>query len=97
MVQDWPCSFQLQMSPQQESEAQAWEKCIEQRLGKSTREINGLVDKLEDAGFKPRIFNAKIPVAQHLGRIDKEDEQVAQLLAQKGAFSALVLWNICRP
>jgi hypothetical protein len=34
-------------------------------------------------------------VAQHVERIDDEDEQVAQLLAQKGAFSASALWNIC--
>jgi hypothetical protein len=34
-------------------------------------------------------------VAQHVQRVDDEDEQVAQLVAQKSAFSASALWNIC--
>ncbi len=82
------------MSPHQECEAQTSAKGIEQRRGKSTH--NGLVDKLEDAGFNPGILDAEIPVAQHVvERINNEDEQVAQFLAQKGAFSASAIWNMC--
>lgn len=33
--------------------------------------------------------------AKQLDGVDDEDEQVQQLLAQKGAFSASALWNVC--
>ncbi len=45
---------------------------------------------MEDDGFNPGILDAEIPVAQHVERIDDEDEQVAQ----KGALFASALRNI---
>jgi hypothetical protein len=56
---------------------------------------NSLVEQAELAGLNPGVFNGAIPVARHVARVEDEDEQVKQLLAQKGAFSASALWNIC--
>lgn len=57
---------------------------------------DSLVDKVEISGFNPGIFDAAIPVARPVQRAEDEDLQVQQLLAQKGAFSASALWNVCR-
>ncbi len=56
------------------------------------------MDELEDLGFNPGIFHSAIPMVQPVEHVDNEDKQVAQLVAQKGAFSASVatleyIWN----
>jgi hypothetical protein len=56
---------------------------------------NLLVADAETVGFNPGIFDATIPEAKHIERNDNEDEQVRQLVEQKGAFSSSALWNIC--
>jgi hypothetical protein len=54
-----------------------------------------LVAVVEDQGLNQGVFDASISVAVRLERSVDEDEQVRQLLAQKGAFSASALWNVC--
>lgn len=54
-----------------------------------------LVATVEEQGLNQGVFNASIPVVTTLNRADDEDEQVRQLLSQKGAFSASALWNVC--
>jgi hypothetical protein len=54
-----------------------------------------LVATAEDHGLNQGVFTAAIPVAYRLERVVDEDEQVRQLLSQKGAFSASALWNVC--
>ena len=56
---------------------------------------NSLVEQAELVGLNPGVFNGAIPVAWHVARVEDKDEQVKQLLAQKGALSASALWNIC--
>ena len=56
---------------------------------------NCTVERAENAGINRGIFDAAISVAQPLTRPTDEDEQVRQLVAQKGAFSASALWNVC--
>jgi hypothetical protein len=56
---------------------------------------NRLTEEAEQAGFNRGVFDAEIPVARPVERVDDEDEQVKQLVEQKGAFSASALWNIC--
>jgi hypothetical protein len=46
-----------------------------------------LVAVVEDQGLNQGVFDASISVAVRLERSVDEDEQVRQLLAQKGAFS----------
>ena len=54
------------------------------------------MERAKNAGINPPgIFDAAISVAQPLTRPTDEDEQVRQLVAQKGAFSASTLWNVC--
>ena len=53
------------------------------------------MEQAELVGLNPGVFNGAIPVAWHVARVEDKDEQVKQLLAQKGAFSASALWNIC--
>jgi hypothetical protein len=48
----------------------------------------------ETSGLNESVFDVSIPVSRQLTRINDEDEQVQQLLAQKGAFSASALWNV---
>ena len=45
------------------------QKVLNKELESLQEKYNGLVDKLEDAGFNPGILDAKIPVAQHVERI----------------------------
>ena len=54
-----------------------------------------LVAAAENHGLNQGIFDATLPVAIRLGRVVDEDQQVRQLLTQKGAFSASALWNVC--
>ena len=54
-----------------------------------------LVATAEDLGLNKGVFTAAIPVAYRLERVVDEDEQVRQLLLQKGAFSAGALWSVC--
>ena len=42
-----------------------------------------------------RVLDVSIPVSRQLLRVHDEDEQVQQLLAQKGAFLVSALWNVC--
>ena len=56
---------------------------------------DSLVRQAEEAGFNPGIFDAEIPTAQQIVRPETEDEQVKQLLDEKGAFSASAQWRIC--
>jgi hypothetical protein len=56
---------------------------------------NELVNEVELVGFNPGIFDAEVPTAKHVERVEDEDEQVRQLLAQKGAFCSSALWNVC--
>ncbi len=49
----------------------------------------------ETSGLNEGVFDVSIPVSRQLTRIHDEDEQVQHLLAQKGAFSASALWNVC--
>ena len=71
------------------------QKELNKDLEKLQEKYNGIVDELEESGFNPGIFDSQIPVARLVQRVDDEDEQVAQLVAQKSAFSASALWNIC--
>ena len=54
-----------------------------------------MVNEVELVEFNPGIFDAKIPTAKHVERVEDEDEQVRQLLAQKGAFCSSARWNVC--
>jgi hypothetical protein len=54
-----------------------------------------LVAAAEDHGLNQGVFIAAIPVAYRLERSVDEDEQVRQLVSQKGAFSASAQWNHC--
>ena len=45
-------------------------------------------------GLNPAVFDGAILVAKHVERCEDQEEQVKQLLAQQGAFSASALWNI---
>ena len=54
-----------------------------------------LVATAEEQGLNPGVFDASIPLVNNLDRAVDEDHQVQQLLAQKGAFSASALWNVC--
>lgn len=54
-----------------------------------------VVASAEKVGINQGVFDAAISVAQPMDRATDEDEQVRQLLAQKGAFSASSLWNVC--
>ena len=56
---------------------------------------NGLTEEAEQVGFNRGVFDAAIPVACPVEQVDDEEEQVKQLVEQKGAFSASALWNIC--
>jgi uncharacterized membrane protein (DUF441 family) len=56
---------------------------------------DALVSVAEESGLNEGVFDATIPVACPLQRVDDEDKQVQQLLAQNGAFSASALWNVC--
>jgi hypothetical protein len=49
----------------------------------------------ETVGFHPGNFDAAIPEAKHIERNDDKNQQVRQLVKQKGAFSSSALWNIC--
>ena len=59
-----------------------------------TKYVN-LVATVEEQGLNEGVFDASISVAVRLERTVDEDEQVRQLLSQKGAFSASALWNVC--
>ena len=54
-----------------------------------------LVARAEEKGLNHGVFDASIPVVTRLERAIDEDEQVKQLLDQKGAFSVSALRNIC--
>ena len=55
-----------------------------------------MVATAESVGINQGVFDAAISVAQPLlDRAMDKDEQVRQLAAQKGAFSAGALWNVC--
>ena len=57
---------------------------------------NNVIAAAEAGGVvNPGIFRLSIPIAQRLHRAVDEDEQVNQLLGQKGAFSASSLWKVC--
>jgi hypothetical protein len=56
---------------------------------------DALVSVAEESGLNEGVFDATIPIACPLQRVDDEDEQVQQLLAQKGSFSASGLWHVC--
>ena len=53
------------------------------------------VNDAEERGLNAGIFDATIPVARHVEREAEEENQVKQLLATKGSFSAGALWNVC--
>jgi hypothetical protein len=53
---------------------------------------------VEDAmlhGLNAGVFDASIPVARPVERVEEEDDQVKKLLETKGAFSASAMWNVC--
>jgi hypothetical protein len=54
-----------------------------------------LVSLARRRGFNAGVFDASIPVALRMERVEDEDEQVKQLLETKSAFSAGGIWNIC--
>ena len=54
-----------------------------------------LVDMAEEHGLNAGVFDGRIPVATHVERGVDEADQVRQLLAKKGSFSASALWNVC--
>ena len=54
-----------------------------------------LVARAKEKGLNHGVLDASIPVVTRLERAIDEDEQVKQLLDQKGAFSVSALWNIC--
>ena len=56
---------------------------------------NKLVGEAEAAGFNPGLFDASIPVARSVERLDTEDDQVKALVEMKGAFSSSIQWSIC--
>ena len=58
-------------------------------------EYNGLISAAERQRLNAGVFDVAIPVSHQLERVHDEDQQVQQLLAQKGAFSASALWNVC--
>jgi hypothetical protein len=54
-----------------------------------------LVNALEGIGHNPGIFEATIPMAVHVERVETETAQVEQLLKSGEAFSASGQWNHC--
>jgi hypothetical protein len=54
-----------------------------------------LVNGAKVHGLNTGIFDATIPVARHVEREVRDADQVKQLLATKGSFSAGALWNVC--
>ena len=79
-------------------------KKVRHELGETTANValedlqvqyDALVSAAERQGLNEGVFDAAIPVSRKLARVHDEDEQVKQLLEQKGAFSASALWNIC--
>ena len=54
-----------------------------------------LVNDAKEHGLNAGIFDATIPVARHVEREAEVEDQVNQLLATKGSFSAGALWNVC--
>ena len=54
-----------------------------------------LVDMAKEHGLNAGVFDGRIPVAKQVEREVDEDNQVRQLLAKKGTFSASGLWNVC--
>jgi hypothetical protein len=58
-------------------------------------DYNGVVVEAERSGLNAGVFDAVIPTAKHVMRLEGEDEQVMALLSTKGAFSASALWNVC--
>jgi hypothetical protein len=80
------------------------DKKVRHELGQTTAndaledlqvQFDSIVSVAETSGLNEGVFDVSIPVSRQLTRIDDEDEQVQQLLAQKGAFSASALWNVC--
>ena len=59
------------------------------------KKYDALVNEVEELGFNVGVLAAEIPVAEHVQQEEDEDEQVKQLLAQKGVFSASAMWNHC--
>jgi hypothetical protein len=53
------------------------------------------VTAAEDQGLNEGVDTLSIPVAIRWARVFDKDEQVRQLLVQKGAFSASAIWNVC--
>ena len=79
-------------------------KKVRHELGQRQRDValeelqvtyDRLVDTAEAHGLNSGIFDGRIPVAKHVEREAEEDNQVRQLLAKKGSFSASALWNVC--
>jgi len=55
-----------------------------------------LVEVAEEHGLNAGVFDCRIPIAQqHIECEADEADQVRQLLAKKGSFSASALWNVC--
>ena len=71
------------------------QSCENKALEDLQARYDNLVSVAEQQGLNPGVFDASIPVSHRLERVQDEDAQVRQLLAQKGAFSASALWNIC--
>ena len=71
------------------------QSCANKALEDLQAQYDNLVLVAEQQGLNQGVFDASIPVSRRLKRVQDEDAQVQQLLAQKGAFSASALWNIC--
>ena len=76
-----------------------WHELGQTQINVDIENVHGnyvdLVAAAENHGLNQGIFDATLPVAIRLERVADEDQQVRQLLAQKGAFSASALWNVC--
>ncbi len=79
------------------------DKKVRHKLGQTTANdaledlqlrYDSIISVAETSGLNESVFDVSIPVSRQLTRINDEDEQVQQLLAQKGAFSASALWNV---
>ena len=60
-----------------------------------SEDYNNLVHVAGERGLNAGVYDARIPVAMRIERVEDEDEQVKQLLQTKSAFSASGMWNIC--
>ena len=72
------------------------QSCANKALEDLQARYDDLVLAAEQQGLQEGVFDASIPVSRRLEKVQDEDAQVQQLLAQKGVvFSESALRNIC--